>query len=600
MGRARATFWTIDCETDPFKSKRFPQPFIWGAYEGDSGEYAELATAGDVASFFQERKTTVYAHNGGKFDYHYLRDYINADEPLLVINGRLAKFKIGECEFRDSLNLFPNTRLKDFGNKLEIDYRLLEAEARRDPNVMEEIKRYLKQDCVGLWEVVRRYWDEYGRSLTQAGASMKYWQRMSGVTAPRQSKTQHDRYRPYYYGGRVQCFEQGIVRAKFRVADINSAYPRAMLERHAFCPEGILEDALPVDSKLHTCLVTLDCTARNSLPWKDEKTGELYFPDDEGGNRNRVRRYHVTGYELMAALEANSLSNIKIKEVHRFPVTMEFGEYINHFYHLREEARKKGDIAGRIFGKYFMNSLYGKFGANPQNYSEYVIATDDSIEQWKEKGYYIYKPWGERHLMVRTPTEAELEDNESTKWRYYNVATAASVTGYVRAFLFTSLQQVSGALYCDTDSIAARDTSALSFGNELGKWKDEGEYDYAAIAGKKMYAFHKSGYGDTYDGDEEDEKKQTWKIACKGVNFRKGLKIDGKTYTGPELITRIAQGERIDYEPEAPTFSLFREVPSLSAHTPENYARLSEKSFIGRNVRATAKDMSKAPQENLL
>jgi len=62
-------------------------------------------------------------------------DHINSDEPVMVINGRLARFRIGECEFRDSLNIFPNTRLADFGVKNEIDYALMEPDRRTDPNV---------------------------------------------------------------------------------------------------------------------------------------------------------------------------------------------------------------------------------------------------------------------------------------------------------------------------------------------------------------------------------------------------------------------------------------------------------------------------------
>lgn len=595
MTRKRATFWVGDCETDPFKHQRFPQPFLFGAYEGDSGEYAEFESAEDFVKFFEGKKTTVYAHNGGRFDWHYIRKWINSDEPLLIINGRLAKFRIGETEFRDSLNLFPNTRLKDFGNKLEIDYALLEKDRRKDPNVMAEIKRYLRQDCVGLWEVIRRYWDEYGRDLTQAGGSMKHWQRMTGVAAPRQSKVAHDRYRPYYYGGRVQCFEQGVISGAFKMADIRSAYPRAMLDPHPFSPEGILETELPLDSKLHTCLVTLDCTSRGALPWREEKTGELYFPDDEAGNRHRVRRYHVTGYELMMAFELNAISNVKIREVHRFPMTMEFSQYINHFWEKRETARATGDVAGTIFPKYRMNSLYGKFGSNPEGYAEYVIASNETVSTWAEKGYYPHKPWGDRHLMCRTPLEEELND-QTGKWRYYNVATAASITGYVRALLFKSLSACSGLLYCDTDSISARDTSSLHYGKELGQWKDEGSFDYAAIAGKKLYAKHRLGRVWTFDPTEENEEKQTWKIASKGVNFKKGMTIDGKFYSGPELITKIAQGEKIEYEPEVPTYSLFREVPDETEQNPEVYRNLSAKSFIARKVRATAKNISIAPE----
>jgi hypothetical protein len=297
----------------------------------------------------------------------------------------------------------------------------------------------------------------------------------------------------------------------------------------------------------------------------------------------------------MTAFELNAISNVKIREVHRFPMTMEFSKYINHFWEKREAARAINDVAGTIFPKYRMNSLYGKFGSNPEGYSEYVIATTETVKTWAEKGYYPYKPWAGRHLMCRTPTEEELNDTENRKWRYYNVATAASVTGYVRAFLFKSLSQCSGLLYCDTDSIAARSTAALNFGTALGQWKDEGAFDYAAIAGKKLYAFHKAGVSLDYDPSEEEEKIQTWKIASKGVNFKKGMTIDKKFYSGPELIAKIALGETIEYEPDVPTYSLFRDVPDED-NLPEVYQQQVEKSFIARDVRATAKNISIAPE----
>lgn len=591
MSRSHATFWTLDCETDPFKAGRFPFPFIFGLYNGDSDEYYEFLTAAEVVAFLEQKRTIVYAHNGGKFDYHYLRQYINSDEPMLVINGRFAKFKIGECEFRDSLNLFPNTRLKDFGVKDEIDYKLMEADRRCDPNVMAEIKRYLRQDCVGLWDVIKRYWSDYGKSLTQAGSSMKVWQKMSGITAPRQTKAQHDQYCRFYFGGRVQCFAQGSSNVKFSVADINSAYPYAMLSEHPISPAAIISDHLPPDKEINQCFIELDCTSRGAFPWKSD-IGEMFFPDDEGGHRNRMRRYCVTGYEFLTALDLNLITNIIIRRVHNFPAVVEFKDYINHFFEKREQARKAKDVAGRIFGKYFMNSLYGKFGANPEKYREYVIASVDSILDWKAKGFTEYKRWGERWLMQRAPTTLELSEGTGSKWRYYNVATAASVTGYVRAYLLRGMHLCSGVLYCDTDSIAARDCSGLNFGSELGRYKNEGSFDRYHIAGKKMYAFHKQGMSDDYDGKEEAEEKQTWKIACKGVNFRTvGAEVNGQRLYGPQLIQHIADGGHVEFEPEVPAFSIARDMPD-NAHED---SRVSGH-FINRGIRNTAKDISIAPE----
>jgi hypothetical protein len=583
--KPRGTFWVIDCETDPFHNcqdlcckkcggkGRVPKPFLWGIYEGESDTYHEFETVRELIDFIRDIPGIFYAHNGGKFDYHYLRDHINTDESLLLINGRLAKFKIGRAEFRDSLNIFPNTRLKDFndssGGKIEIDYELMEPDRRTDPNARAEISKYLKQDCVMLWEKVRRYWDDYGKSITQASSSMKYWSKMYDIEPPRQTKTQHEKYSLYYYGGRVQCFESGVKETNFAVADINSAYPTAMLDYHPLSPQSTRQRHLPADeTEFNTSLIDLSCTARGCFPWREPDGNKLFFPDDE----HTVRRYWVTGWELRAALELDAAKNIRINNVHVFSKRVSFRQYITHFFNLREEARKNGDVAGRIFGKYFMNSLYGKFGADCQKYAEYILTHADHLLHWESQGYAVANDWGDKKLLAREPTEAQLNDTEQKRWRYFNVATAASITGFVRATLFKAMSACSGLIYCDTDSIAARDVSRLNFGTELGAFKHEGEFDSFAIAGKKLYAFHKAGAALTWDPHEEDEKKKNWKIACKGVNF--ASMIDG-----PERIACIARGEKIVFAPQVPTYTVTRQEPI----------------FINRTVVNTYQDMSQAP-----
>ena len=545
-------------------------PFLWGVYFGESDEYFQFETVQELAQWFIERErthggVTFYAHNGGKFDYHFFRDEINSDENILIINGRLAKFKVGGHEFRDSLNIFPNTRLKDFGIKSEIDYAKMEISVRH--LWMGEISAYLKQDCVGLWEVIARYRRDYGKQLTQAGASMRTWQKMSGREPPRQSRSEHLAQKKYYYGGRVQCFESGVKRTDFEVYDINSAYPFAMRNKHPISTVPTYVEKLPLrEAEIGPCLLSLWCTShRGALPYRQET--ELFFPEDE----RTVREYHITGWEYLAAIEAGSLTNIKFGDILQFSEIIDFKDYIDHFYGLREEARKKGDVAGRTFGKYFMNSLYGKFGANCENYAEYVIASIDTQSDWLKKGYQEYKEWGDRTLMVREPTEEELDDIQG-KWRYYNIATAASVTGFVRAYLYRALCKSEGAIYCDTDSIKARRFSELSCGVGLGEWKHEFTGDYFAIAGKKLYADHIKGREWRYDPKEDDEKQKNWKIASKGANL-------ASLADAPKIIESIANGETIRYNPEVPTFSFWRDKPI----------------FVPRDLRATAKNMAVVP-----
>lgn len=561
-------------------------PFLWGVYEGITQEYNQFETVEELIQWFIELESErggqiFYAHNGGKFDYHFFRERINSDEAILIINGRLAKFRIGAHEFRDSLNIFPNTRLKDFGIKSDIDYAKMEVSVRASHMV--EIGAYLRQDCTGLWDVVFRYRKDHGKNLTQAGASMRAWSKMSGREPPRQTRGEHQALKKYYYGGRVQCFESGVKKTDFEVYDINSAYPFAMRNLHPISTVPSISDQLPKrDVEIGPCLITLSCTSKmGALPYRQE--AELFFPEDE----RTVRDYHITGWEYLAAIEAGSLTNIKIRDVVQFSQVIDFKNYIDHFFGLREECRKKGDIAGRIFGKYFMNSLYGKFGANCENYAEYVIASIDTEDVWRnggqlpsekkkkreiDGGYIEYKDWGDRKLMVRNPTEEELDDIQG-KWRYYNVATAASVTGFVRAYLFRACSRAEGIIYCDTDSIKARKfPTNLSVGVELGQWKHEFTGDYFAIAGKKLYADHIKGHGWSYNPKEEIEAEKNWKIASKGANL-------GSLINAPQIIEQIANGENYRYNPDVPTFSFWRDQPV----------------FIPRDLRATAKNMAIVP-----
>ena len=522
VNRARP-FWSLDCETDPFLHGRVPQPFIWGLYTG--ADYHEFATARDVADHCARHRAVVYAHNGGKFDYHYLREFINSDEPIMIINQRLARFKIGDCEFRDSMNLIP-APLSAF-QKESFDYAILEASERDKPGNREKIRHYLKSDCVNLYDMLARYFENYGRGLTQAGAAMKAWEKIAGAPAPRQTVAEYVRYRPFYYGGRVECFASGNVVRNFSVFDMNSAYPHAMMSPHPYSTKGELLTTLP-ENQLPQCLIRLEAVSAGALPYR-ESNGTLSFPNDD-----IARDYSVTGWEVQAALEANALDIRRVVEVYRFAECRDFAPFVEHFYGLRKVAKANGDKASDLFAKIMLNGLYGKFGANPEHYHEYVIATGDSYGRWQSDGYDRIKNWTSDRFLMRRPLRVE-------RHRYYNIATAASITGYVRARLFRAMRQCGEVLYCDTDSIAAGRADTLETGTELGQWKLEMECDEFAIAGKKLYGFHRRGASRDDAG--------AWKIASKGV------RIDSAN------IIKAARGGTVEYRPQVPTYSALRETP---------------------------------------
>ena len=572
MPRKKKTYriGAIDCETDPFEIGVIVQPFLWGVLLDDS-TYLEFETvAALVAWLHTQTELVLYAHNGGKFDYHFLRDAIEADTPISVIAGRLARCRIGEVELRDSLNLFGQTRLADF-SKEEIDYRKMKADVRHLH--MPEIRKYLKSDCVNLLTIVSKFLERYGMQFTQAGAAMKYWGKHYAPKdsdgkgfVPRSTAGEFDHYAPHYFGGRVQCFASGYERRDFTVVDINSAYPRAMMDAHPYNSKGLTISNLPrQESSLPQCLIEIDAVSKGALPLRNSD-GSLFFPEDE----KKVRRYFTTGWELIAGLETNTVQIDRVIRCHLFGTPVSFSGYVEHFFNERLIAKANNDKAGDIFAKIFSNGLYGKFASNPRRYQEYVLSEygSDGYDNFTRQGYEDKGDWGGRK-MLRRPVPLE-------KHRYYNIATAASITGWVRAFLWRSLLKCGNPLYCDTDSIAAGNTSALDMGKKLGQWKLEATCDEYAIAGKKNYAFHVTGeprpmhvkrqkpLDANESRDEWERLRKCWKVASKGSDL-----------TPREMIAAACGFEVLNRS----------QVPNFSIHK-------NEFSFIDRKVRNTWRDIA--------
>lgn len=511
-------FATFDCETDPFKRGRIPKPFLWGYFNGDV--FRTFHDTEKFVEFIRKRKEILYAHNGGKFDLHFLWDWIEPQDRIMVVDGRVARIKIGDCEIRDSFMLFP-IPLKDY-KKDAMDYEKMELENRAEN--MDEITDYLRGDCVYLHELLSKNFELYGQKISLASSAFTYWHKQfSGMKLkPKTYAPFFDLFKPYYYGGRVECFQKGIINKPFRVYDIRSAYPRAMLEQHPFGSLFTKGKVLP-DSGIEKCFVELFGISDGVLPFRD-KSG-LSFPND-----GEARRYYATGWEVKAGLETGKLKILKIENVRQFEETITFRDYVYYFYNLKESVRDKSP-SEYLLAKLYLNSLYGKFGMNPHKHKDYELIQQKFIASYIDKGFIFENIIG-KYALVSKP----IDEN---KKQFYNVATAASITGWVRAFLFSNLISCDEVLYCDTDSIACRNFGG-KIGRHIGDWNFEGEFERGAIAGKKLYVF-----------TQEKEGKVKHKISSKGVRL------------SAKDIYSIAKGEKITYYNEAPTFSVKNEVRFL-------------------------------------
>lgn len=509
--------YTLDCETDPFQHGRKPLPFSWDFYDGEKHHttWGDDCTTEMVEYIRTRMPGLIYMHNGGRFDIYYLmREILN--NPMKIINGRIAKAKMkcnkGWHEIRDSYSIIPvalKNTIKD--GKLDIAYEKMEREVRDEHRI--EIIIYLHKDTETLWKLCVEFVDMFGVQLTIGGTAMKELRKSHEFTRLTLEEDKDIRGR-YFYGGRVECFESGIIKGAFKVYDVNSMYPYAMqtqlhpASRCYFTGSRITKD---------TCFVTARGYSRGAFPVRPEKDN-LNFDHQYG-------TFHVSIHEWNMAEELGLFDCDAILDCQEFDAKICFEEFVTKFYDLRMQAQDAGDEIKKLFYKLVMNSAYGKFAQSSENYCEYRLT--DKTENLVSLGW--------EPLTLHGQLEGDSEGwiiwtKPSLDETMYNVATGCSITGAARAILMSAISMASRPIYCDTDSLICQNLPTET-GKALGQWKLETECSRIAMAGKKLYALF-------------DSEGKVVKQANKGVKI------------SAEDIVRVCEGAEVECLRDAPSFKL--------------------------------------------
>jgi DNA polymerase elongation subunit (family B) len=221
------------------------------------------------------------------------------------------------------------------------------------------------------------------------------------------------------------------------------------------------------------------------------------------------------------------LKRPKIKSVHYFAKTINFKPYVDHFFKIKQDA--PDGSAARQMAKLLLNSAYGRYGIDGSKFLEYIVVAPDKIDETHATTKYRYlcraANWA---LMAREVDE--------TRQTYHNVATAASVTGFVRAYLLRAYKKSGGVAYMDTDSLVCKNFVG-KVGVDLGQWKHEFTATRSAFYAKKGYAL-------------TNGKKE--KLASKGARLTRAE------------IFKLARGEQVEYFQAAPTMGIKTGVKFIS------------------------------------
>jgi hypothetical protein len=580
----------LDFETDPFSddgseimpfvcelySDRFSPIVIW---EDDPKRFADKVVSAIEAI---PDEYTIYAHNGGKFDFMYL---VHKLRGIVKFKGRaIMSARFGSHEIRDSLHIIPE-KLSAW-KKDNFDYDKLKKSNRY--RCKKEILDYLHSDCVYLFQIVKSFILEFGFkiSIGQAAFSeLKKHYKVSNVSEQTDEFT-----RRYFFGGRVECFagaghyDNSDCETPYSMYDVNSMYPYCMANfQHPIGNEyNWRRGSIGKDT------IFLDVECRNYGAFvrrlEDGETGAPVF-----GER---ARYYTTVWEYNAAIDYDLIEDVEIIGVVDNAERSDFSKFIIPMYDRRQtvkssiadlhrsigynyylspefERLKKEDL----FLKYLLTNAFGKFAQNPRRFKEYYYTDLNSAPDDEWMSFLEGQSDEFRHeygMPIERGEDFAVWCKPSPGKRYNNVGTAASITGAARSILLRAMQGSVDPIYCDTDCIVARSISGVEIHkSKLGAWDKEETYDEIIIAGKKLYAAKIHGL--------PDDHERRIKARCKGSlltgDARDALTRNGQTW---QNYRNLIAGHEISMVNKTPTFN-----------------RIGEQYFMRRRIRATAPSLSK-------
>lgn len=542
--KANRKIAVLDFETDPFDCATQLEiaPFTCDIYSPELGhnifwsEDAEQLLA-QITTFLEtvENPHTIYAHNGGKFDWQFFGKYLKGAQ---LTRGRaIMSAKLGIHTCRDSMHIIPAAL--SAVQKDVFDYTKLYKASRG--KYRDEIIEYMKNDCIYLYENVKTFIDEHGLVVSIGQAAMAAFRKV--IKVDRTTEKFDEKFRTYYYGGRVECLQgSGHFVGDYKLYDVNSMYPAVMAEtKHP--TSTMFTHRTRGKPNEDTFFLTIECDNDCALVGRTD-TGKLTTTIKRG-------IFYTTIHEYNVALKWGKISNVRIIEMYDFHRSRDFSAFILPLYDEREQIKIRlklhpeciEDVRRSLFLKLLMNNCYGKFAQNPRKFmAVYCTPAEEyppeDTDEFKLDGIGIWGDCGDGRVKPKLcGIDYWLWERPNPGKHFNNVAVAASITGAARAKLLDAICQAVDPIYCDTDSLICKELIGVALDDsKLGAWGLEQEFTEVLIGGKKLYACRQ-----VIDGALKVEK-----IRHKGISHKNGL-------TWGEMSSIVIDGEIIQKTNFAPT-----------------------------------------------
>lgn len=424
-------------------------------------------------------------------------------------------------EFRCTLKILPFS-VRDLGPAFDTKYRKLDLDYKGNMHAYGDItpeqQEYIRNDILVPKEALEKFFIEIGMQdkppLTIGQFALEnfksrfnrkeyddYFPNLANIPLDKEEwgSENVDAYvRRSYGGGWCYCDEKhsGIINGHTIVLDVNSLYPSVMRDHNNPMPIGLPmfiktpSEFLQVQNSYYFIRFTCKFELKEGyLPFIQLKH-DLNYRSNENLSSSRYDRrgedisFHEVELTLSKTMfdmfaKAYTVKEFKFLDAIAFNTEEGlFDSYIDYWIQKKIEAGQSNNKVKRTIAKLMLNSLYGKFGKNPDN--SFKIPDFDTDEE---------------------PIEYLIDRGADTKPVYIPIASA--ITSYARRFTVTAaVENIKYMRYGDTDSLhlvapkgykpkgVTIDDSALSC------WKIENESEHSKFVRQKTYI---EWTGDDYD-----------------------------------------------------------------------------------------------------
>lgn len=422
---------------------------------------------------FSQNNTEYFAHFGGKFDFLFILKEVLPRKNIKIVSiiprgSSILILKIQRknkvISFHDSSALLPFA-LKTLTKNFDVENKKQEWDHSKTKGVTPELLDYLKDDCIGLHQVLTKFYTSKmvsgsKQAKTIASQAQKIMQLY--IDKPIASLTNKDALaRESYCGGRTEIFKPIFKKGKIYNYDVNSLYPYIMAT-HKMPGRKLYKTFEFKENSLGFWRCKVKAPENLYIPLLPKKIdGKLIYPlgNFEGVySTNQINYARKLGYD------------IEITEGEVFEdLGLIFKNFILKLWKVRQNSEKNS--VDNFIAKIIMNSSYGRFAISPEKEEIVIDDGGDGITPFRN---YIETSDGTYRLGLK---DKNLEI-------FSNCAIASQITGDASIYMH-KLYLKCDLYYTDTDSIYT--TTKLETSNELGGLKLEGVWDSAVFLLPKTY-----------------------------------------------------------------------------------------------------------------